>query len=355
MLLSVTVDIGPDSLPFVTAATTESLLMFGCRDVACAAVEESLVPVPGMSPGTQAVGIGVGGSAVVRVGPLPDAGERGDWTRVLACEDAACTSFAETRIDGVTPAYSRGGLIVDADGATYVLAHAQDGARLYRCSSPECAEGPTQLLAMPGAWSVVITDGLPLIVSPPGLGPLRIVRCEDAECTSMIESVIGGEIWITSMSPLASTPDGRVSLLAMTPHKDLALVVWDAQDRAVSASVVLASPTPGEEIQAASITVDHAGNPVAAWVSVPAPGWTESNQSRLWIAHCDDPGCASGTISLVPTDDVGCGFIDVDVDETGRTALVYHLWSRETGGSLVVVSRCPDPGCVDVSTDVRRW
>lgn len=361
-LLSLTIDIAPGGLPFVTAATSESVLTFACVDKFCSDIQRSSISTVDLSPGTQAVDFAPDGLPVIRLGPLPehpDQVERGVWISVVACEDPACSSFVDTRIDDATASYSRGGLVVSPDGTAYVLGHIpNDGAVLYECASLDCSNAIQAMQVPPrNAWSFVLVDGVPVMITAPSVQPARATGCHDSACEVAVEWVFSDSpVWFTSMAPMAASPDGRLALLThagegsrpSVPWGTLALTVGDSTDPTPGTTVVLDTIDGDEDLQAAAVTMDEAGRPIIAWVSV-------AETTRLFVARCDDPTCSSGTTSLVVEDNRGCGFIDVALDADGLVYLVHHLSGLEGAETSVVVTRCIDPGCIIGSLSVSEW
>lgn len=95
-----------------------------------------------------------------------------------------------------------------------------------------------------------------------------------------------------------------------------------------------------------AIAIGNDGNPIIAyttWVS-------DSNNTTLWLKHCADPSCTSGTTSTIATSSPSIriqGPLVLDIGADGFPVIGYARYLLQSSGTYYDLVHCIDSGCID--------
>jgi len=331
-------------LAFTTSSPVfQEIRVMHCNDVNCAGLDESIEVVHSTPFGIldPALSLDSAGFPVVTFNTF--------GVTVVHCNDVNCAGGDDSTVTHVAPA----GIVTESD---HVLAAGdlpvvvfrqngpQPGLKMLRCANPNCttlSNDPAFVIqAEPTATYSVALDaaGLPVIAHL-GTGGLRLLHCNDANCTGADESSNVVDSQQTSRFVSLVLRDGNPAM-AYTNAADINLTFARCDDPNCAPggdTVELVIPV---QSAGADLAFDAAGNPVISYYRL------ISNDT--WLVHCNDAACDGGDESDALATEAGSF-------SHGPTSLVLDGAGRPVVSMGVELGAGPDLGilhCGDVNCSV---
>lgn len=350
------VAIGSDGLPVISFHDNQSsgLGVAKCHTPGCANATVSLIDYVGAVGTWTSITIGDDGLPVISYFDSTN-----NALKVAKCNDLACTGGDEiiTTIDNSGNAGRYSSIAIGSDGLPVI---SYSGAitvgtildyslKVVKCNDAECTGRDESITTVDDAGSVGVSssiaigaDGLPVVSYRDNTsGSLKIAKCNDPACSGGDESItavddpanaVGGYTSITigvDGLPVISYQDFTAGVLKVAKCNDLACSGGDEMISTVDAS----STDSGYWT---SITIGVDGFPIISY--------HDAAFGTLKIAKCNDLACSGSDETIRTLDnsenDVG-EYSSIAIDTDGLPVISYH---DVTAGDLKV-AKCGTQSC----------
>jgi hypothetical protein len=347
--------IGADGYPVISYrdATTGSLNVAKCHDLACSGGNETITMVDGPSAGVSYTSIAVGPDGLPVIAYASDRS-----LKVVKCNDEFCAGGGETF---TTVDHSDIGLgfylsmVHGADGFP-VMSYYDDDAdqlRVAKCNDPACA-GEDEVITIvdsetfSGSYTSIAIgdDDFPVISYHNLSGDLKVAKCNDTACAggdeliSVVDAPEGENVG--EHTSIAIGADG---FPVISYHNRTAgdLMVAKCNDTAC---------TGGDELIS---RVDDSGSPAGIYTSIAIPAddlpvisyyaQTIFTHGFLKTAKCNDPACTGGNeiihvVDEQPNKVVG-GYTSIAIGSDGLPVVSY----RDHLAQTLKVLKCGTASC----------
>ena len=316
--------VGADGLPIISYQGDGNLMAAHCENPCCSAASLSVI--------VAAWSIGPYTSIAIGTDGLPIVSYNNGGLSVAHCDDAACSTAKTTRLNNTVLDLPLP-MVIGSDGLpliTYnIESRPDDLLMVAHCDDIECSSATRgRLLAFgittraKGSALAIGADGLP-VVSFDGKFRLVMARCPDVTCgaaNSMPDIVPepSGPIAITRFaeSEFASIAIGTDDLPVISYQFEGRLYVAHCDDAACSSGSIGVTPIrlPVIETQT-SIAIGSDGLPIISY--------RDSGNEYLKVAHCDDATCSGVTVSIVDDDFSDGGPTSIAIGSDGFPVITY--------------------------------
>jgi hypothetical protein len=289
----------------------------------------------------------------------------GGIVRARHCGDAACSSLTAANISDqslISPYQGDESSTGGNKGRFIDLVMAKDGSplavwagpyiHLSWCRTPSCSKRMTTTLHHgQGAYpSIAIgEDGMPRVVYYLEAGLLQLITCTDIHC-------INGGYTNSLPTVLASGAGvGKYPSLGIC-HGGLPCVAF--QDSAAGHLLFVVCIDTACTRANAPVIIDASSNELGTYISMkvgvdgrPVMMYADERTGAIKVAHCGEPDCVGGVVTLTAIDHVGVGcygeFPELDISPlNGFPILSYFNQTNKTSGGLRI-TQCGDAACSD--------
>lgn len=267
--------------------------------------------------------------------------------QILHCNDPICTGGGESLS---APDFQRGqfpSLTLDGSGNPVVSYYTTvfDRLKVLHCNDPNCVGGgdsvstpdpDTFLVEWPTSMALD-ASGNPVIAYAILASSLRIMRCNDPNCTGNDESITVHDNFAAAPSIALDAADNPIVAYYVRTglnYSTGALKVMHCNDPNCAGGDESIT-TPDSDGTWPSMRLDASGYPVIAYYSGATTG-------DLKIMHCNDVDCTGSNESITAPDSAGDVGLQPSLVLDGTDPVVTYR--DETNGELKLL-RCDDPNC----------
>jgi hypothetical protein len=217
------------------------------------------------------------------------------------------------------------------------------------CTEPERAVIPKEPSEQLTPLAFTLANGGPLIAAVSvDLQALRFFECSDPACSSWTEHTVDLPEQLADFAGYSAAgvygQDGRLAILASEGRMRVVTCADPICEEGTTGAYLGVATDAGPE-GGREIAIRDGGSPVLVY--------TTSDPSmdawRIEVASCDDPTCASGTISVIEPDHGAAG---ASIVLDGDLPVIGTLYQTENTASIY---RCADPTCEHGAASVTRW
>jgi hypothetical protein len=328
--LDTSIAIGNDGNPVISyysRAPNYDLMMARCTDPSCLAVSVNTVDSAGNVGRYTSIAIGNDGNPVISYLDVTN-----QDLKVAHCTGPSCAGAAITTVDAAGDVGGWTSIAIGYDNNPVVSYHdiTNDDLKVARCTDPGCADATLATLDSTGDvgryTSITVgPDNIPVISYYDATNSdLKVAKCTGPGCYSAELNTVDSTGSVGQFTSIAIGSDGNpvISHHSSTPDFTLKVSHCTTYNCGVATTHTLDDTGDvGSVGTYTSIAVGGDGNPIISYF--------DDYNDDLKVAHCNDPGCSSATLSTLDSPGGVGRYTSIAVGSDGRAVVSYYDHTNE--------------------------